>query len=65
MANEDERGYLISRANAERELAIAATDPAVARIHNQLADEYEERTSDPTDEKPALRKVGEGSGSLD
>ncbi len=50
---------MLSRANAERELAAAATDPAAALIHTQLADEYEARASDMSDEKPPLRIVGE------
>ncbi len=71
MPNADDRGYLLSRANAERELAAEATDPGVALIHNQLADEYEARASDMSSEKSALRVVGEapsraeGSASVD
>jgi len=59
MPNADDRGYLLSRANTERKLAAEATDPAVALIHNQLADEYEARASDVSCEKPALRVVGD------
>ncbi len=71
MPKADDRGYLLSRANTERELASAATDPAVAVIHNQLADEYEARASDVSCDVTALRVVGEapseekGSGSVD
>ena len=33
--------YFRRRAVAERTLAVTATDPAVAAIHNQLAERYE------------------------
>jgi hypothetical protein len=59
MPNADDRGYLLSRANTERELAAEATDPASALIHNQLADEYEARARDVAGEQPTLRVVSE------
>lgn len=62
MSSTDERGYLLTRANAERELAAAANNPAIALIHNQLADEYEERASDVSHKQSALREISERPG---
>ncbi len=39
----DELDFLAERARREREIAEAAADPAAARQHNLLAEEYDRR----------------------
>ena len=42
----DDTKYFHRRALAERTLAVTASDPAVAAIHNQLAERYEALVSE-------------------
>ena len=43
MTKVDDRVYYEARAKAERQLAAAAPDSAIAGLHQQLAEEYERR----------------------
>ena len=43
MTKLDDRAYYEARAKAERELAAAAPDSAIAGLHVQFAEEYERR----------------------
>jgi len=43
MFDEQDRAYFAQRAKDARAKADAAIDPAVKRIHQELADEYERR----------------------
>ena len=62
MPSTADRAYLLSRAKEERDLAADATNPTVALIHQQLADEYGERADDETGEEVAPRGVCEAPG---
>jgi hypothetical protein len=43
MFDEQDRAYFARRAKDAREKADAAIDPAVKRVHQELAEEYERR----------------------
>lgn len=49
--------YFRKRAIAERSLAVTASDPAAAAIHNQLAERYEALVSEA--KRPTLHLVAE------
>ena len=40
--DEDNLDYFIRRANEERQRADATADPAIAQIHRELAEHYED-----------------------
>ena len=42
----DDRSYFAARARGERHLAECASNPAVAEIHRQLAQEYERKSTE-------------------
>ena len=49
--------YFRKRAAAERTLAVAASDPAAAAVHTQLAERYEALVSEA--DRPTLHLVSE------
>lgn len=51
MFDKQDREYFARRAAHARKLADEATDPAVKRLHNRFADEYERRAAG---EKPHM-----------
>ncbi|WP_293941720.1 hypothetical protein [Sphingomonas sp.] len=42
----DTQSYYAARAREERQRAMASGDPAVAKIHEEMANEYESRLQD-------------------
>jgi hypothetical protein len=57
MSNQSDLDYYASRARAERELSVNATDPAVATIHAKLADRYEKLAGELAAPRAILRIV--------
>ena len=43
MFDDQDRAYFARRAKTARELASEATDPAISKIHADMAEEYERR----------------------
>jgi hypothetical protein len=62
MSRVDHIDYFRKRAAAERELAKAAAEKYIARIHEQMAEHYEALIDAP-DERDRLRIVGEACGA--
>ena len=57
MGRENSREYYVGRSARERELALAASNPEIAGIHNELADRYDWLADNPVDRHPHLRVV--------
>lgn len=58
MSEEDSRAYYLSRSARERELAQAAIALKIAKIHLEMAEEYERLAQSAADRSPELRLVG-------
>ena len=57
MGRENSREYYVGRSARERELAEAATNPAIAGIHSELADRYDWLADNLVDRDPYLKLV--------
>ena len=53
----NDRAYFTDRAETERKAAEAATDPAVAKIHREMAANYSKQAGLTPEEPPLLHRV--------
>ena len=54
---DDDIEYYAQRAKAERLLSSQAKDPVSARVHSELAEQYERRIQTPVRTRPTLHIV--------